>query len=69
MTRAITLLLCLALSGCGAETVGTAAVAGKAKQEEARQARETLNDVQQRLDEVADLERQRLREMEQAAGQ
>lgn len=69
MTRAITLLLCLALSGCGAETVGTAAVAGKMKQEEARQARETLNDVQQKLDEVAELERQRLREMEQAAGQ
>ena len=69
MSRSTTLLLCLALNGCGAETVGTAAVAGKAKQEEARQARETLNDVQQRLDEVTELERQRLRELEQAAGQ
>jgi hypothetical protein len=61
--------LCLVLAACGAETAGTAAVAGKARQEEARQARETVDDYQRRLEEVQALRERQLREQEQAAQQ
>ncbi len=61
--------LCLALTACGAETAGTAAVAGKARQEEARQARETVDHYQRELEEVQALREQQLREQERAAQQ
>ncbi len=60
--------LCLVLAACGAETAGTAAVAGT-RQDEARQARETVEDHQRKLEEVQALREQQLREQERAARQ
>lgn len=59
MRRAFALALMLVLSGCGAEVVGTAAVVGKTKVEEAKQAQQHREQIQQRLDAATELERQR----------
>lgn len=59
MRRIGILTLALSVSGCGADVVGTAAVVGKAKVEEARQAQKYQEQIQQRLDAAAEMERQR----------
>lgn len=68
MTRHFILPLSLAaivsLSGCGAETVGTAAIAAKQKQQEIEQAQQLKESVQQQLDAAQALEQQRLKELE-----
>jgi outer membrane lipopolysaccharide assembly protein LptE/RlpB len=51
MIRTSAILLAFALlAGCGAEVAGTAAVGGAIKAEELRQANQTKQQVQQRLD-------------------
>lgn len=62
MIRLPYLLLVLALTGCGVETAGTAAVAAKARQDEIDQARQIQENVTGRLNAAAQLEQQRLDE-------
>lgn len=59
MRRICILILALSVGGCGAEVVGTAAVVGKAKVEEAKQTQQHRDQIQQRLDAATELERQR----------
>lgn len=63
MRRAFLLALVLVLAGCGAEVAGTAAVVGAAKVKEAEQVQKQQEQVRQRLDAAADLERQRLKKI------
>lgn len=53
------LTLALSMGGWGADVVSAAAVVGKAKVEEARQAQKHQEQIQHRLDAAAELERQR----------
>lgn len=63
MPRTLSLILLLALGGCGAETVGSAAVAAKAKQQEAAEAKKLKESVVQQLDAAQALEQQRLKDV------
>lgn len=64
MRRLFILTLLLVLAGCGAEVAGTAAVVGAAKVKEVEQAQKQQEQVRQRLDAAAELERQRLKAAE-----
>ena len=59
MRRAFLLMLALGLTGCGAEVAGTAAVVGAAKVKEAEQAQKQQEQVRQRPEAAAELDRQR----------
>ena len=61
MQRLFIPILLLVLAGCGAEVAGTAAVVGAAKVKEAQEAQKQKEQIQQRLDAAAELERQRLK--------
>ncbi len=65
MRRLFILALLLVLAGCGAEVAGTAAVVGAAKVKEAEQAQKQQEQIRQRLDAAAELERQRLKAVEE----
>jgi hypothetical protein len=54
------MLLSLTLLGCGAETVGTAALVATQKQREIEQGKQLQESVQQQLDAAARLEQERL---------
>lgn len=70
MTRFLIPLLPLLLPGCGAETVGTAAVVAAEKKQEIEQGQQLKARIQQQLDAAARLEQQRLQAQEAAiAGQ
>lgn len=60
-------LSCQLLAGCGAETAGTAAVAGRAQADAARQAEDAKANLQNQLDAAARLEQQRREQAEAAA--
>ncbi|MDD3528706.1 MAG: hypothetical protein PHS77_02410 [Gallionellaceae bacterium] len=62
-------LLLACLAGCGVETAGTAAVAGKAAQEEAEAGRQLQQDLQDRLEAAAAQAQQRQEEAAAAAEQ
>lgn len=68
MSRTISLILLLAsalsLAGCGAETVGTAAIVAKQKQQEIEEAQKLKDSVLQKIDAAQALEQQRLKEAE-----
>ena len=64
MRRLFILALLLVLAGCGVEVAGTAAVVGAAKVKEVEQAQKQQEQVRQRLDTAAELERQRLKAAE-----
>jgi outer membrane lipopolysaccharide assembly protein LptE/RlpB len=68
MTRTISLILLftcvLILAGCGAETVGTAAIVAKQKQQEIEEGQKLKDSVLQQLDAAQALEEQRLKEAE-----
>jgi hypothetical protein len=68
MTRTISLILLftcvLILAGCGAETVGTAAIVAKQKQQEIEEGQKLKDSVLQQLDAAQALEQQRLKEAE-----
>lgn len=68
MTRTISLILpftcVLLLAGCGAETVGTAAIVAKQKQQEIEEGQKLKDSVLQQLDAAQALEEQRLKEAE-----
>ncbi len=60
MRRIILVGLVLGVSGCGAEVAGTAAVVGATKATEAEAVQKQQEQIKQRLDAVAELERRRL---------
>ena len=64
MIRYLSLVVLLALAGCGAEVVGTAAVGASTQIDAARQAEEMKANIQTQLDAAAQIEKQKL---EQAA--
>lgn len=67
MFRLFILVLPLALLGCGAETVGTAAIVAAEKKQEIEQGRQLKEHVRQQLDAAALAEQQRLQALEAAA--
>ena len=69
MKRWIAAGLMALLSGCGAETVGTAAVQAELKAQEAQQGQQMKQDVQEKLDAALQLQQQKMNEAAQAAGQ
>ena len=64
MSRTISLILLLTLAGCGAETVGTAAIVAKQKQQEIEEGQKLKESVLQQIDAAQALEQQRLKEAE-----
>jgi hypothetical protein len=70
MTRYLFLVSLVALHGCGAETLGTAAVGASTQIDAARQAEETKanvqNQIQAQMDAATRLERQKLEQAEAA---
>lgn len=52
LTMTVAISFALALSGCGLESAGTAAVAGKTKAEEARQGQQTVKDTKARIEKM-----------------
>lgn len=66
MSRLFVLPLIAALAGCGVESLETAAVAAKAKEQEVRAAQQMQEDMQKQLDAAAQVEQQRLNEAEKS---
>ena len=64
MIRHLSHIVLLALAGCGAEVVGTAAVGASTQIDAAHQAEEMKANIQTQLDAAAQIEKQKL---EQAA--
>ena len=56
----------LTLSACGLETAGSAATAGAIQQQEMRQGRETLDKVNQQLQQANQAAEERLRQADEA---
>lgn len=69
MHRTLTLLLAFVLTGCGVEVAGTAAVTGAAQVQDARQAKQTMEQVRQRLDAANQTAQQQLEDADKATGQ
>jgi hypothetical protein len=69
MHRPLIVLLALALAGCGAEVAGTAATVGAARVEEAKQAQQTREQFEQRLDASMQAARQQREAAERASQQ
>lgn len=59
MRRVLVLALVVGVSGCGAEVTGTAAAVGAARVKGAEQAQKQQEQIKQRLDAAAELDRQR----------
>ena len=64
MSRTISLILLFTLAGCGAETVGTAAIVAKQKQQAIEEGQKLKDSVLQQIDAAQALEQQRLKEAE-----
>lgn len=62
MSRYLLVMFIVTLAGCGAESLETAALAAKAKQEEIHQGQQLQEDLRNKLDAAAQLEQQRLNE-------
>jgi sensor domain CHASE-containing protein len=56
------------LAGCGAETVGTAAVQASLKAQEAERAKQVQQDVQRQMDAMQQLHQQRVDDAAKAEG-
>ena len=69
MYRFLAVAVCLLLCGCGVEVAGTAAVSGATKAQEAKQAQQNLERIQQKLDAATQTGQQRLTDADKAAGQ
>jgi NifU-like protein involved in Fe-S cluster formation len=69
MKRWMGMAVLVLVSGCGAETVGTAAIQASMKAQEAEQAKQIQRDVQQQMEAVHQLQQQRLEEAARAADQ
>jgi hypothetical protein len=64
MSRIVAWLLSLMVAGCGAESVGTAAIVAEQKQRELEEAQHLKDAIQQQLEAAQALEQQRLKEAE-----
>ena len=62
MTRIAILLLSFVVAGCGAESIGTAAIGAEQKQQELEEAQHLKDAIQQQLEAAQALEQQRLKE-------
>ena len=62
-------MLGLLMTGCGAETVGTAAIQDSLKAQEAKEAKRIQQDVQRQMEAAQQLQQQRLDETLRAADQ
>ncbi|MCP5278700.1 MAG: hypothetical protein H6935_10120 [Thiobacillus sp.] len=62
-------MLGLLMMGCGAETVGTAAIQASLKAQEAEEAKRIQQDVQRQMEAAQQLQQQRLDETLRAADQ
>jgi hypothetical protein len=69
MHRTLIIMLTCLLAGCGAEVVGTAVVTGAARAQEAQQARQTMERVQQRPDAANQTAQEQRDAAEKASGQ
>ena len=69
MHRHLVALLTLTLAGCGVEMAGTAATVGAARVEEAKQAQQTKEQFQQRLDTTMQAAQQQREAAERASQQ
>lgn len=69
MHRHLIALLAVALTGCGVEVAGTAATVGAARVEEARQAQQTKERFEQRLDATMQAAQQQREVPDQASQQ
>jgi hypothetical protein len=66
MIRHLSHIVLLALAGCGAEVVGTAAVGASTQIDAAHQAEEMKANIQTQLDGAAQIEKQKLEQAEAA---
>jgi PBP1b-binding outer membrane lipoprotein LpoB len=66
MHRTLVTVLALFISGCGAEVVSTAAVSGAAKAQEAKQAQQTMEQFQKKLDAATQAAQQKTNEADKA---
>jgi len=64
MPKIAALLLTLIVAGCGAESIGTAAIGAEQKQQELEEAQHLKEAIQQQLEAAQALEQQRLKEAE-----
>lgn len=64
MSRTAILLLSFMVAGCGAESLGTAAIGAEQKQRELEEAQHLKDAIQQQLEAAQALEQQRLKEAE-----
>ena len=69
MHRTLVTVLAFFVSGCGVEVAGTAAMVGVTNAQAARQAQQTREQFQQRLDAATQATQQRLNETERSSGQ
>lgn len=69
MHRHLIALLAAALAGCGVEVAGTAATVGAARVEEAKQAQQTKEQFEQRLDATMQAAQQQREAADQASRQ
>jgi len=69
MKRWIGIGLLALLAGCGAETVGTAAVQASLKAQEAERAKQIQQDMQRQMEAAQQLQQQRLEQATRAADQ
>jgi len=68
MQRMLVTSLALFIGGCGAEVASTAAVSGAAKAQEARQAQQDKERLQQKLDGAAQAAQERAGDAERTQG-
>jgi PBP1b-binding outer membrane lipoprotein LpoB len=68
MHRTLVTALALFVSSCGAEMAGTAAVNGVAKAQEAKQAQQTVEQFQKKLDAATHAAQQQANEADKATG-
>jgi hypothetical protein len=68
MHRTLVTVLALIVCGCSAEVASTAAVNATLKAQEAKQAQQTMDQVQKKLDAVAQTAQQQTNEVEKATG-
>ncbi len=64
MFKIVSLIVLLGIAGCGAETVGTAAIVAKQKQQEIEEGQKLKESVLQQIDAAQALEQQRLKDAE-----
>jgi len=68
MHRILVTVLALFVTGCGAEVLGTAAIGGATKVQEAKQAQQNMERLQKQIDTAAQTRQERAADAEKAAG-